>query len=61
MKITIHTIAQIALGAAVWPMAAASMEEPLKVAVIGAGFLGARIISEMLLLGNQVAPWMDSV
>jgi 3-hydroxyacyl-CoA dehydrogenase len=41
-------------------MAMASMEDQLKVAVIGAGFLGARIISEMLLLGNQVAPWMDS-
>lgn len=36
-------------------MAMASMEDQLKVAVIGAGFLGARIISEMLLLGNQVA------
>ena len=31
-------------------------EDTINVAVIGAGFLGARIITEMLLLGNNVAP-----
>lgn len=31
------------------------MEEPVHVAVIGAGFLGARIITELLLLGSDVS------
>ncbi|CAE7543784.1 lcdH [Symbiodinium natans] len=33
----------------------ATEEDTINVAVIGAGFLGARIITEMLLLGNNVA------
>jgi len=35
--------------------AMAEAEDTINVAVIGAGFLGARIITEMLLLGNNVA------
>lgn len=31
----------------------------MHVAVIGAGFLGARIITELLLLGSDVAAWLN--
>ncbi|CAJ1442611.1 unnamed protein product [Effrenium voratum] len=37
------------------------MAEPVQVAVIGAGFLGARIISELLLLGCKVSVFDQGV
>ncbi|CAE7377135.1 unnamed protein product [Symbiodinium pilosum] len=36
-------------------------EDTFNVAVIGAGFLGARIITEMLLLGNKVAVFDQNI